>query len=100
MALAFVAVASAQTTIGTSGNDVLQGTTGDDFIRGLGGNDTINGEGGNDVVYGAGGNDRIRVYTQGADGKDVVRCGPGLDYVVANRNDQVATNCELVKFGN
>ena len=100
MALAFVSVASAQIMVGTKGNDVIQGTSDDDFIRGLAGNDTIAGGGGSDVVHGAGGNDRIKVYSVGDTKADVVRCGPGFDYVAANLNDKVSGNCEMVTRGN
>jgi Ca2+-binding RTX toxin-like protein len=96
-ALALTSVASAQIMLGTNGNDVIQGTSQDDFIRGLAGNDTIAGGGGADVIYGARGNDRIKVYSPGDEKADVVRCGPGIDYVAANKNDHVASNCERVQ---
>jgi len=99
------------TIVGTAGNDAINGTQGSDSICGrpgwdrinaLGGNDTIDAGSGNDTVdagkgrdtvKGGGGLDVILV----ADGeRDVVDCGTENDFVVADRIDRVAKNCEVV----
>ncbi len=86
---------------GTTRPDVIRGTAYADTLSGLGGADRIYAYAGNDVVHGglgadtilAGlGNDTIRVR----DGvRDVVKCGPGTDRVVADRLD-ILTDCETV----
>lgn len=81
------------TTVGTSGDDVINGTagpdvicglTGNDVIRGLDGDDVIDGGSGADLVVGGEGNDRIYGATGanrlfGGTGRDILVGGPGRD---------------------
>ncbi len=94
--------AAAKTIAGSNGPDVLRGTArsdklygkgGHDRLFGLDGNDLLVGGPGRDLLEGAAGNDRILARD---DERDVVRCGSGKDRAVADRKDQVATNCESV----
>jgi hypothetical protein len=68
--------ADARTIRGTANADVLRGTAQADRISGLAGND------------------RIRV---GGGGRDSVSCGRGLDRVVADVGDRIASDCEVVQ---
>jgi Ca2+-binding RTX toxin-like protein len=78
---------------GRAGRDRLSGGTGDDSIRGGTGNDVITAGPGNDKVDGDTGNDTIRAR----DGqRDSIQCGRGRDKVTADRNDNVASDCERV----
>jgi Ca2+-binding RTX toxin-like protein len=47
-----------------------------------------------DTLHGENGNDRFHVRDGEA---DTVTCGPGFDVVLADRKDNVATDCELVR---
>ena len=94
--------AAAKTIAGTNGPDVLRGTArsdklygkgGHDRLFGLDGNDLLVGGPGRDLLEGAAGNDRILARDNE---RDIVRCGSGNDHAVADRKDQVATNCESV----
>jgi len=95
---------------GDGGNDTLKGGNGNDTLNGgkgkdklLGGGakdkliggakaDRINPGNGKDSVKAGGGNDRIN----SVDGRrDVIRCGAGIDRVVADRKDKVS-RCEQV----
>jgi len=79
---------------GLAGNDVIDGRAGDDDIEGGDGNDVLTGGAGADRIGGDAGNDRILVR----DGKrDAVGCGAGKDEVLADRIDQVAEDCEVVR---
>ena len=97
---------------GTNRANTLNGSAGRDVLRGLGGNDRLFGRGGDDRLFGGSGNDRLvggagkdaldagagRDLVESRDGaRDVVRCGPGRDTVVADRLDWVARDCELVR---
>jgi len=75
LGLLLAATASAKTIVGTARNDLIVGTPGADSISGRAGNDRIS------VEY---------------DGRDHVRCGPGVDTVTADQADVVAPDCELV----
>ncbi len=101
-----------KTLNGTSRANTLNGTAGRDVLRGLGGNDRLFGRGGVDRLFGGLGNDRLvggpgadtleggpgRDLLEARDGaRDVLRCGPGRDTVVADRLDWVARDCELVR---
>lgn len=87
---------------GTNGNDVLTGTASADRINGKDGNDRLLGLAGNDALTGGRGRD----YLSGGDGadrleirdnaRDTADCGPGRDRVVADRQDIVRRNCEVV----
>lgn len=93
---------------GDSHGDVIDGGAGDDDIQGGFGDDTIVGGPGRDTIHGdrksrcnelhcdlAGfGNDTIDVR----DGEiDSVTCGPGADRVIADANDVIAADCEIVE---
>ena len=106
--------------VGTPRADVIRGTPYLDLIRGLAGNDRIDGGDGHDEIDGGLGNDTISGGAYGdvlvggpgrdridgglgpdlirvRDGeRDVVRCGRGLDHVVADGRDVVARDCEEV----
>ncbi len=60
---------------GTTGGDRIKGSRGPDAIRAYGGRDRIDVRGG---------------------GRDVVRCGRGIDRVLMNGTDRAARDCELV----
>lgn len=101
--LAGVAVAGARTIDGTPRDDRLVGTPRTDVLRGFAGRDELLGQGGADFLQGGPGrdthdggpgNDRIASSYDG--GRDVVRCGAGLDVVNADLLDSVAGDCELV----
>lgn len=87
---------------GGTGNDEIDGGAGADSLDGGAGNDTISdvsskvaqaaGAAGNDVTGGSG-KDTIDVRNGR---RDDVSCGTGKDVVVADRNDDVARNCEKV----
>jgi hypothetical protein len=102
------APAVAETVHGTDFDDTLAMLDGNDTIAGHGGNDRLNGGPGNDILSGDGGNDRIvggpgldRIdggtgndLILARDGEvDTIRCGPGKDRVIADRNDRVARDC-------
>jgi hypothetical protein len=96
LSLGLVAGVWAGTTariVGTSKNDVLKGTSRSDAISGLAGNDTLQGLAGNDVLSGGPGNDKL----VGGRGRDQLRCGAGRDTAVADRADNVGSDCEVVK---
>jgi Ca2+-binding RTX toxin-like protein len=57
------------------------------------GNDTLTGGSGADSISGAAGNDTINARDRA---KDSIRCGSGKDKVTADKNDQVARDCETV----
>jgi hypothetical protein len=85
--------------VGGDGNDVVWGGKGSDNVVGGEGNDLlVGGEYDHpvkDTLTGGDGNDVFDVYNDPA-GKDVVRCGGGLDWVFADREDMVAADCEKV----
>lgn len=89
---------------GGSGNDSIQGASakdriaggyGNDRIWGLAGNDRLDGGAGRDVLSGGAGHDYIVSKERGSE-RDTVVCGPGRDRVLADRNDNVARDCERV----
>jgi Ca2+-binding RTX toxin-like protein len=62
-------------------------------LYGLSGDDTLDGGSGADRLWGHQGDDTIRAR----DGvKDVIRCGQGDDRVIADEDDAVAEDCEVV----
>jgi hypothetical protein len=81
---------------GLAGRDVLHGGPGRDLLLGLRGRDTLYGGTGRDVLRGGPGPDAL-LTRDGA--RDAVWCGPGRDAVVADRDDRVGRDCELVKLG-
>ena len=83
----FVSSAYASTIIGTARGETIPGTSGADRLYGRQGSDRL---------YGLGGAD----YLNGGPGVDRFSCGAGRDSVVAERNELVAKDCEVVKrFG-
>ncbi len=92
---------------GERGKDTLYGGKGDDFLTGDAGADVLYGNEGEDdlsdgeasggavdVLYGGTGDDFLNPINSPA-GKDIVYCGGGFDFVVADRAD-VLHNCEEV----
>lgn len=81
---------------GDAGNDRISGGPGDDTLLGGAGNDRISGGAGSDQVFGGAGNDIISVR----DGEvDTVHCGAGRDRVIADPDDVVGKDCEVVSRG-
>jgi hypothetical protein len=78
-----------------AGPDVVVGGSGSDYLDGGPGADTLTGGAGSDVLLGGDGNDTI--YAR--DGQvDIVDCGPGTDYVEADREDILLPGCETVAY--
>jgi hypothetical protein len=84
------------TISGDAGNDVIIGGRGDDTLLGGAGKDRISGGPGADVIAAGLGNDVVRVRDGAV---DQVNCGPGHDRVIADPQDQVAGDCEVVQRG-
>jgi Tol biopolymer transport system component len=81
------------TIYGYRGTDVLRGGPGADRIYGGRGLDRLSGGPGRDILDGGPYHDRI----DARDGeRDVVRCGGGVDRVLADSIDVVARDCEHV----
>ena len=80
--------------VGTPQGDDLRGTPLRDLIDGRGGDDRIVGGSGNDRISGGTGADTIVSKDRYG---DTVRCGPGLDRVVADYRDRVSRDCERVR---
>ena len=82
---------------GGTGNDRLGSGAGDDRVYGDAGADLFDeyklGGNGNDHLYGGTGRDRIR--TQGGT-KDVVDCGPGVDFALLDAHD-TQRRCDRVR---
>jgi len=92
--------------VGGDGNDAVQGGLGSDNSVGGDGNDwVVGGEfdqpAVKDVISGGDGKDVIDVFNfnNNPAGNDIVTCGGGVDWVLANRNDVVAPDCENVFVG-
>jgi hypothetical protein len=79
---------------GTPSADDIRGTPLRDLIDGRGGGDKIVGGGGDDRISGGPGNDAIASKDRYS---DTVRCGPGVDSVVADYRDRVDRDCEHVR---
>jgi uncharacterized repeat protein (TIGR01451 family) len=97
---------------GTGAGDTMKGLGGNDVLRGFGGDDCLNGGRGNDRVIAGPGGDRLiggkgRDTMLGGGGpdvikardgqRDVIKCGPGQDTVLADKSDRVAKDCEKVR---
>ena len=76
-----------------AGNDVIHAGSLDDVVSGGPGNDTIYGQAGDDKLSGGTGND----LTVGGPGADTISCGPGRDTVIADAQDHIAKDCEVIK---
>ena len=89
---------------GGPGNDVVNGGRGSDNILGGGGNDNLF-EGAEpdvakpDILSAGDGNDAVWVLNWSPRGKDILSCGSGFDWVIADRTDVIAPDCERVFFG-
>jgi len=90
----------------------LEGGPGIDDIHGGRGLDNIVGGRGNDFLFSGpedrvkpdkisagAGNDAVVVLDDTPAGKDFLSCGSGFDWVLADRLDVIATDCERVFFG-
>lgn len=78
--------------LGGAGNDRLFGGLGNDRLVGGLGNDTLTGGPGTDVFVAGPGNDVLNAR----DGRlETVNCGPGVDRVLADRNDRLI-GCERI----
>ena len=88
---------------GTARNDRLVGTTRLDSLCGRGGNDELWGRDGPDRLFGNSGRDSLsggpgRDSLHARDNaRDVLICGPGRDTVRADKRDEVAPDCEIVR---
>ena len=78
---------------GTPRADTIRGSPLRDLIDGRGGADKIVGGGGDDRISGGSGNDAIVSKDRYG---DTVRCGQGVDRVVADYRDRVDRDCERV----
>jgi Ca2+-binding RTX toxin-like protein len=87
-------VETTRCTTATAGSGRIVGTEFDDRICGRRGADMIEPGAGNDTVDAGAGNDVIDVR---GGGLDTVRCGTGVDRVLADRRDVVASDCERVR---
>jgi Ca2+-binding RTX toxin-like protein len=81
---------------GGNGDDKLYGTSGDDRLYGGAGNDELNGWSGDDLLEGGTGNDFLggddtELETSNPIGRDVIRGGPGTDYVSYNGHSKPVT---------
>jgi hypothetical protein len=84
---------SYQCHLGSRGDNVLRGSILGDTMRAFAGDDDVRpGPGADDVDAGAG-RDLVR-SREGT--RDVIRCGPGHDKVLADRRDRIARDCEWV----
>ena len=82
---------------GTNSADSLIGTVGQDIINGFGGNDKILGKSGNDIIFGGAGNDTIFVTKA-----DNIDCGSGNDITTIRttiNSAAVDDNCEVIVVG-
>ena len=92
------------------GDKNLQGGPGNDIVFGDKGSDNVLGDAGNDFLVdgptrefsldklsGGAGTDVFLVENVPA-AKDIVTCGSGFDWIIADRKDLVAPNCERVRI--
>jgi hypothetical protein len=79
---------------GTPRADDIRGTPLRDLIDGRGGADRIVGAGGDDRISGGAGDDTIVSKDRYP---DTVRCGKGVDNVLADYRDRVLRDCEHVR---
>ena len=98
--------------LGRGGADRIAGKAGNDCIRGMNGRDRLFGGRDNDLVKGGAGGDRLvpgpgrdmavgggradRIHSRDRR-RDTVRCGKGVDTVIADRNDRLR-GCENKVF--
>lgn len=89
-----VGTARADRLFGLGGADTLLGLRGNDRLDGGRGNDTLTGGPGRDTLLGRAGNDVLKSRDSQ---RDRVACGAGRDYVLADRSDTIARDCERVR---
>ena len=91
-----------RTVVGGPGNDLLAGGRGSDNVVGDAGNDYLSdgpsSDSSVDKLSGGDGTDVATPINQPAS-KDIVSCGAGKDWVLADRKDVVAPDCEKVSVG-
>ncbi|MGH2922796.1 MAG: calcium-binding protein [Solirubrobacterales bacterium] len=82
--------------ISFSGGDRLKGGPGHDLLHGGSGSDVSIGNGGSDSLFDAKGKDRMlagrgddRIVVRDEHGEDLVHCGPGTDFVIADPADRI-----------
>jgi hypothetical protein len=85
LALAIALLAAASTATAAAAPRVIRGTDGADTLRGTASADRIVAGGGDDRIAGRG-------------GPDAIVCGAGDDSVLAERQDEVADDCETVTY--
>jgi Ca2+-binding RTX toxin-like protein len=81
---------------GGGGSDTIDGLGGDDVLSGGAGADRITGGTGDDAISGGGGNDTILARDSSP---DTIKCGSGVDTVIADPADSVAADCEHALIG-
>jgi Ca2+-binding RTX toxin-like protein len=82
--------------IGGSNYDFLSGGDGRDEVRGLAGPDRLLGGRGLDLLIAGPGDDKVQADDSG--GEESIRCGPGDDVAVVDREEARRTSgCETVK---
>ena len=77
-----------------SGDDDVTGSSLANRLDGGGGEDFIDGRGGKDALRGGGATDVLRLRDGSVDLS--ATCGPGTDFVIAERGDTAARDCEDV----
>jgi hypothetical protein len=79
------ALESARKSASNEGDDVLHGGDGVDYLSGI--------DEGKDVLYGGDGNDML--FADGGGAQDKLYCGAGRDRYYSDKNDYVASSCEV-----
>jgi hypothetical protein len=89
-----IGTAESERIAGGARGDRIRGLGGKDCLFGQKGRDRIRGGAGVDLIVGGNGNDRIGA---GDLEVDVVRCGRGRDFAVADPSDRLR-GCERIRF--
>ena len=79
------ALEAARKSVSAEGDDALYGGDGADYLSGI--------DEGKDVLYGGDGNDML--FADGGGGQDKLYCGEGRDRYYSDKNDYVASSCEV-----
>ena len=90
---ALVGGAGADSLTGDAGSDALEGGDGDDTLVGGADDDSLTGGAGSDWLIGGDGADDLRALD---DAVDDVSCGEGIDSVVADADDRIDADCEIL----
>ena len=88
--------AGADVLVGSREGEALIGGDGDDALQGGDGADRLDGGAGADGLQGGAGDDELHTRDKT---RDVVGCGDGADAGTADGRDDVARDCEAVRFG-